>query len=307
VNDAMTAIVSFVDWITRFTDAEYALLRHRMRGVQFMGPNIMRRWDVATAVNYVDLDDPIVPQFKQQLVAEGILQQARADVIFDSTGSSPTPPDSGGGGGAAGWTLLSSGTLNNQGSFDLVIPATGYSSFQLRLSGATIHNLPPDTDSDYMSLVVSYDGSSFISDAVNYDTYSLASMSVQRFNGADFSTRGSGLAGYERDWYALGYTVWDKIGYVTSPAAQFDLYMDFSPGDASHYFKAMIRLVSKGLFPNQGGKLGYEDALITLNPDAVSAPPMNRVALVRCGTNGFLYSAAAGSYFTSGKWFLLGL
>jgi hypothetical protein len=88
----MTAILSFSDWIARFTDAEYALLRHRMRGVQFMGPNIMRRWDVATAVNYVDLDDPIVPQFKQQLVDQGILLQSRADVIFDATGSSTAPP-----------------------------------------------------------------------------------------------------------------------------------------------------------------------------------------------------------------------
>jgi hypothetical protein len=110
----MSAILSFADWIGRFTDAEYALLRHRMRGVQFMGPNIMRRWDVATAVNWIDIDDPIVPLFKQSLITEGILTSARAEVIFDLAGTSPDPPSGGGGGGVD--AILASTIENRAGN-----------------------------------------------------------------------------------------------------------------------------------------------------------------------------------------------
>lgn len=51
----MTALIPFTTWTARFTDAEYALFRHRMRAVQFIGGNITRRWDQATATNNIDL------------------------------------------------------------------------------------------------------------------------------------------------------------------------------------------------------------------------------------------------------------
>jgi hypothetical protein len=89
----MTAILSFNDWTARFTDAEYALFRTRMRGVTFIGGNLTRRWDQAIAQNWIDLDDPIMSSFKQALIDEGILVQARADAVFDPTGASTTPPD----------------------------------------------------------------------------------------------------------------------------------------------------------------------------------------------------------------------
>jgi collagen type II alpha len=91
----MTATLSFQDWTQRFTDAEYALFRTRMRGVTFIGGNLTRRWDQAIAFNYVDLDDPIMPAFKQALINEGILISARADAVFDLTGTSSTPPSEG--------------------------------------------------------------------------------------------------------------------------------------------------------------------------------------------------------------------
>lgn len=90
-------ILSFVTWMERFTNEEFSLMRHRMRAVQWMGPNIQRRFDEAMALNWIDLDDPVMPQFKQQLVAQNVLSADRAELIFDPTGASPTPPSEGGG------------------------------------------------------------------------------------------------------------------------------------------------------------------------------------------------------------------
>jgi hypothetical protein len=93
--------IAFTAWMARFTDAEFSLLRHRMRGIQFIGPNIQRRWDVATATNTLDLDDPIIPQFRDALVSQNVISSARADVIFGPPGPDDLPP-SGSGGGAQG-------------------------------------------------------------------------------------------------------------------------------------------------------------------------------------------------------------
>jgi hypothetical protein len=93
--------IAFTAWMARFTDAEYSLLRHRMRGIQFIGPNIQRRWDLATAVNMIDLDDPIMPQFKDALVSQNVISSARADVIFAPPGPDELPP-SGSGDGTQG-------------------------------------------------------------------------------------------------------------------------------------------------------------------------------------------------------------
>ena len=75
----MSAIIPFTEWVSRFSNEEYSLLRHRMRGIQFAGPNIMRRWDMATALNWVDLEEQMLPQFKALLIKEGIVSAARAE------------------------------------------------------------------------------------------------------------------------------------------------------------------------------------------------------------------------------------
>jgi len=91
----MPALIRFDAWITRFTNEEYSLLRHRMRGVQFAGPNIQRRWDMATSTNEVDLDDPVIPQFKSLLIKEGIISPPRCEVIFSLDGTVDHLPDAG--------------------------------------------------------------------------------------------------------------------------------------------------------------------------------------------------------------------
>lgn len=88
----MTAILKFTDWSQRWTNEEYSLFRHRMRAVQWMGPNVQRRLDQAIAFNWIDLDDPIMPLFKQSLIDEHVLSPARADVIFSMDGVVPAPP-----------------------------------------------------------------------------------------------------------------------------------------------------------------------------------------------------------------------
>lgn len=88
----MTAILKFTDWSQRWTNEEYSLFRHRMRAVQWMGPNIQRRLDQAVAFNWIDLDDPIMPLFKQALIDEHVLSPVRADIIFSMDGVVPAPP-----------------------------------------------------------------------------------------------------------------------------------------------------------------------------------------------------------------------
>lgn len=83
----------FTDWVDRWQPNEYTLFRHRMRGIQFIGPDVMRRWDKITALNSVDLSDPIVPSFKETLVKEGILTPARADAVFAPESGGEPPVD----------------------------------------------------------------------------------------------------------------------------------------------------------------------------------------------------------------------
>lgn len=91
----MVAIIPFTEWTQRWSPAEYALFRNRMRGVTFIGGDLTRKWDGVMALNMIDLDDPIMPSFKAALVSEGILLSAQADVIFSTVGTSPTPPAEG--------------------------------------------------------------------------------------------------------------------------------------------------------------------------------------------------------------------
>lgn len=85
----------FTDWLDRWQQNEYALFRHRMRGVQFVGPDILRRWDKSIATNSIDLGDPIIPEFKAALVREGILMPHRAEIVFGAE-SGEAPSDGGG-------------------------------------------------------------------------------------------------------------------------------------------------------------------------------------------------------------------
>ena len=51
----------------------------------------------ATALNYIDLDAEIMPSFKTVLINDHVLSPDRADVVFSTDGTSPTPPVQGAG------------------------------------------------------------------------------------------------------------------------------------------------------------------------------------------------------------------
>ena len=94
--------IAFTSWIDRFTNEEYSLLRHKMRAIQWPGPNIQRRWDEATALNMVDLDEEMLAPFKQALIDSNVISAARADEIFAPPGPDDAPPPTGTGGGTQG-------------------------------------------------------------------------------------------------------------------------------------------------------------------------------------------------------------
>ena len=53
-----------------------------MRAIQWPGPDVQRKWDQATALNYIDLDAEIMPSFKTVLINDHVLSPDRADVVF---------------------------------------------------------------------------------------------------------------------------------------------------------------------------------------------------------------------------------
>src|SRR5213078_4961055 len=94
--------MQFSTWLARWQPNEYTLFRHRLRGVQFVGPDVMRRWDSALATNSIDLGDPIIPEFKATLVREGIVSPARAEEIFAAETGGEPPAEGQGPAGPAG-------------------------------------------------------------------------------------------------------------------------------------------------------------------------------------------------------------
>jgi hypothetical protein len=83
---------------------------------------------------------------------------------YSAWGSPPTPAV------VPGWQIISKGVLNNVQTFDVRLPE-GYASFQFQIVGA---KFPIE---DQFCIMVSYDnGNTFLSDAVNFNTYSNAGM-----------------------------------------------------------------------------------------------------------------------------------
>lgn len=76
-------IVPVSDFIQRWLPAEYlALMRGRATAITNGNIALVQLWDVAMALDAVDLNTPKAQQFKSAIVAAGILTQARADEIF---------------------------------------------------------------------------------------------------------------------------------------------------------------------------------------------------------------------------------
>jgi hypothetical protein len=106
--------------------------------------------------------------------------------------------------------------------------------------------------------------------------------------------------------YSQGYNAWDMVAYPAAASTNFDLYMDFTPGDSSHYFKAIYKMVADKVYPTSGGGFGWDQGALTINPSAANAPVKNRVNYIRFGP----YKSLTGgtlNYMLAGKWYLLGI
>jgi hypothetical protein len=71
------------EFINRFTDAEYLLLKERHAAdLQLNDARSIRIWDIVIGNNNLDLNSADAQTLKAGLVSGNILTQARADVIF---------------------------------------------------------------------------------------------------------------------------------------------------------------------------------------------------------------------------------
>jgi len=82
-------IIPTYEFIARWTNAEYlALEKQRAADITANKVGNAKNWDVVIADDTVDLNKQKTVNLKADLVAQGILTQARADAIFDT----PLPP-----------------------------------------------------------------------------------------------------------------------------------------------------------------------------------------------------------------------
>ena len=188
---------------------------------------------------------------------------------------------------------------------DIYLPP-GYSSFQFKALEMTF------SASDQLAFYVNYDYTmNGIKDMVNSDTYSVADFVVyQSVAGLDFNTYNTGLGpspGHGYDVYADDFNAWDGVGYLGPDSTNFDWYMDFTPGDSTHYFKGMVKIMADKLFSGGGGGYGFANGAITLNPSAVAAPAKDRVKAIRFGPYRNLIGTDTTHKIQSGKWYLFGI
>jgi hypothetical protein len=141
----MTAILSFVTWVSRFVNEEYSLIFHKKNAVQWPGPDVQRKWDIAIATNSIDLDDPIMDQFKQVLIKDNVLTSARADVIFSRDGTSTEPPASLEDALAAMFAPIVTGAYLNPSIGDMIgFPGMALCQMQATNGANTTMAPPPD-------------------------------------------------------------------------------------------------------------------------------------------------------------------
>jgi hypothetical protein len=130
--------------------------------------------------------------------------------------------------------LISKGIcLPNNNLINIYLPP-GYSSFQFKALEMTF------SAADQLAFYANYDYTmNGVKDAVNQDTYSITDTIVyQSVSGTSFTTMGAARdAAASVNWYSQGYDGWDMVAYPAATSTNFDLYLDFTPGDANHYFK----------------------------------------------------------------------
>jgi hypothetical protein len=203
-----------------------------------------------------------------------------------------------------GWELVRKGDVDNVKYFDVEVPK-GYSSFQLRVVGASFNGLP-----DQLALKVSTDnGLSYLSDAANMDTYAVADEVMYTTLGTTIATSSTPAP---NNWFADVSEPWDMVGYISPQVQNFDYYLDFSPGSTTQYFKGVIHLSAEKLY-----SAGYGTAwgTITISSNAALQPTKKRVNYIRLGGYWSLTNPTgadptpghAPRNVATGQWYLLGL
>lgn len=82
-----TQVLLTEDFIKRWTNAEYlALEKQRAADIAANKVGNAKNWDIVISTDTLRLDSQKVTSLKADLVTDGILTQARADIIFG-------PPD----------------------------------------------------------------------------------------------------------------------------------------------------------------------------------------------------------------------
>ena len=205
---------------------------------------------------------------------------------------------------SSGFELINKGDIIPSSGFLEVFLPQGYSNFQLRMSQMTF------SAQDQLAFYVSYDAGVTNITTASADSYSMADMTFyQSTTGSSYSTVAVGLTptSHASDVYFENYDAWDAVAYLAAAATNFDWYMDFTPGDSTHYFKGMIKMMADKIFPNFGGGFGLDQGAVTLNPTAIGAPAKDRVNYIRFGPYRNIIGSDATHKMSAGKWYLLGI
>lgn len=71
------------DFIARFTNQEYAKLGNvKLVDAQATKVGLSKNWDIVVLADIIELSNQKAQTLKEDLVAAGVLTQARADIIF---------------------------------------------------------------------------------------------------------------------------------------------------------------------------------------------------------------------------------
>lgn len=83
IKPAKVSIANNADFIARFTNQEYAKLGNlRVVDAQATKVGISKNWDIVVLSDVIELSNQKAQTLKADLVAAGVLTQARADEIF---------------------------------------------------------------------------------------------------------------------------------------------------------------------------------------------------------------------------------
>ena len=83
IDPVVKKTIKVSDFIKRWTTAEYrVMLADRATAAGGGSMSVAKNWDVALALDEINLNAPMIQNLKADIVTAGILTQPRADIIF---------------------------------------------------------------------------------------------------------------------------------------------------------------------------------------------------------------------------------